>query len=496
MNKLSVIILIILILSSTFRPVQADDAGVTGNAFLKIGMGARAAGMGGAFCAIADDASAGYWNPAGLCGIEKQELLFMHTKWLADIASEYIAFAKPIDDDTSLGASIIFLHAEDMARNRQAQETGKFNNHDACFSLSYASKKGSIDWGLTPKIIHRQLKDETAVSVGLDMGSRYINDNLSFGATIQNLGTKIKLGEEASPSPLALNLGVGYKMSTENDSLTIAGDINKPIDSNPSLSLGAEYNYDNWIMARVGARMGPVKQGLSFGFGVLSHDYRFDYAFTSFDDLGLTHRAAVTRCFEIVSRGDTEVAKVVEGEKGKKGREQVLEVRPAVLVSDASEVETAPEIVSHRDAKGTKEIATLASDESEKTLSLTEPARVEEIARTTAPFEPELLQPCVFIFPDTRVFSPDGDGTLDSVAFILRTIIQTQVIRWELRIVDRNNNTINVFAGHGMPLETLIWDGRNKSGNIVSSGSYFCLLSVTDEKGKIWTSSKEIIVVE
>jgi hypothetical protein len=261
---------VILILTST---AWSDDAGVTGNAFLKIGMGVRAAGMGEAFCAIADDSSSNYWNPAGLCGIKKQELLFMHTGWLSDIASEYLSFAKPIDDDTSMGASFVFLHAEDIARNRQAQETGKFNNHDACFSLSYAFKRGSINWGLTPKIIQRQLKDKTAISVGLDIGSRYINDNLSLGATIQNLGTKIKFSEESSPSPLAFNLGVGYKMTTENDSLTIASDINKSIDNDPTLSLGAEYNYANFCQARVGAKMGQTKQGLSFGFGVLFHDY-------------------------------------------------------------------------------------------------------------------------------------------------------------------------------------------------------------------------------
>ncbi|MEK7812930.1 MAG: hypothetical protein AAB296_04145, partial [Candidatus Desantisbacteria bacterium] len=375
----------------------------------------------------------------------------------------------------------------------QAQETGKFNNHDACFSLSYASKRGSIDWGLTPKIIQRQLKDDTAVSVGLDMGSRYINNNLFLGATIQNLGTKIKLGEEASPSPLALNLGAGYKIPTENDSLTIAGDINKPIDGNPSLSLGAEYNYDNWIMARVGARMGQVKQGLSFGFGVLSHDYRFDYAFTSFDDLGLTHRAAITRYFggvsEIASR------RVVEGEKG---GEEVAEEKPAMLVSDRSA--TAATVALHRVEEGAAEekLAVFAStvNEVQAEIVMTGPVRVKETARKITPPEPEPLQPCVFIFPDTRVFSPDGDGTLDSIALILRAIIQTQINRWELRIVDRNNNMINVFAGNGMPLETLIWDGRNKSGNIDSPGGYFCVLSVTDENGRIWTSGKEIIVIE
>lgn len=441
MNKLIATMLAILILSST---AQADDLCVTGNAFLRIGMGARAAGMGGAFCAIVDDASSNYWNPAGLCEIERQELLFMHTRWLSDISSEYLAYARPMDEDSSLGASLIFLHAEDMARNCQAQETGRFNNHDACLSFSYASRRGNFAWGLTPKVIQRQLKDKTASSIGLDIGSKYVIDNLSLGAAIQNLGTKIKLGSEASPSPLAFKLGIGYKMAEENDSLTIAGDINKLVDSDPSLNLGAEYNYANWAMARIGARIGNSKQGLSSGFGVVFQNWRFDYAFTSFDDLGLTHRAAITRWF---------------GES---------EGKPAVTVVSAK-----PETTT------------------------TPPMPVTKIAvKDTQLPVPEILETYAFIFPDTRIFSPNGDGTLDSVTFILRTLIQTQINRWELRIVAGDGGVVQVFVGDGLPSQTIVWDGKDKAGNIAPSGTYSCILSVMDKNNKIWIGNKEIVVVE
>ena len=45
-----------------------DKVGTVGAQFLKINIGARATGMGGSFTAVADDASAVYWNPAGLAG--------------------------------------------------------------------------------------------------------------------------------------------------------------------------------------------------------------------------------------------------------------------------------------------------------------------------------------------------------------------------------------------------------------------------------------------
>ncbi|MFO8182561.1 MAG: hypothetical protein R6U39_00170, partial [Candidatus Aegiribacteria sp.] len=48
--------------------------------FLSIGAGARGLGMGSAFCAVADDVSAGYWNSAGLHLVKDQQAQFMHSE--------------------------------------------------------------------------------------------------------------------------------------------------------------------------------------------------------------------------------------------------------------------------------------------------------------------------------------------------------------------------------------------------------------------------------
>ena len=58
-----------------------DHAGATGMAFLKVGIGGRAAAMGGAYSSVSGDATAGYWNPAGLIGIEGKDVVLMHSAW-------------------------------------------------------------------------------------------------------------------------------------------------------------------------------------------------------------------------------------------------------------------------------------------------------------------------------------------------------------------------------------------------------------------------------
>ena len=65
-------------------------AGISSLQFLKLGAGARAAGMGEAFVAVADDASALYYNPAGLAQFDDNEIMFTHTTWLIDLEHEFL----------------------------------------------------------------------------------------------------------------------------------------------------------------------------------------------------------------------------------------------------------------------------------------------------------------------------------------------------------------------------------------------------------------------
>ena len=76
----------------------AKEKGETASAFLKLGAGARAAGMGDAYVAVADDATAGYWNPAGLAQVEGKQGTFMFLRPMAeveDLAMSYIGIAIP-----------------------------------------------------------------------------------------------------------------------------------------------------------------------------------------------------------------------------------------------------------------------------------------------------------------------------------------------------------------------------------------------------------------
>src|SRR5688572_13884503 len=94
-----------LTLTSLLLTVNAQAAGTSGAQFLKLGAGARAAAMGDAFCAVSNDVTAAYWNPAGLSQIETPELAVMQNSGLVETQYQYMGLALPRENGT-LAASV------------------------------------------------------------------------------------------------------------------------------------------------------------------------------------------------------------------------------------------------------------------------------------------------------------------------------------------------------------------------------------------------------
>ncbi|CUT05986.1 UPF0164 family protein, partial [Candidatus Kryptobacter tengchongensis] len=70
--------------------------GTTSAPFLEIPVGGRATAMGGSFVAIANDASAIYWNPSGISRFNRIEAIFQFTNWLADTKFGFIGVVIPV----------------------------------------------------------------------------------------------------------------------------------------------------------------------------------------------------------------------------------------------------------------------------------------------------------------------------------------------------------------------------------------------------------------
>ncbi|MEW6103278.1 MAG: PorV/PorQ family protein [bacterium] len=271
----------------------AKEAGEVGGQVLKLGGHSRPIGLGEAFVAISDDVSAIYYNPAGLVQLKDNEITLTHMNRIIDIRSFDFAYARPLNDSKAFGCALYLLYTQDSVRDEiTGNETGYFMNYNTYLILGYAQKTKNLSIGLNSKIIYNQLQDYKSSNVAFDLGTLYIipNPKLQIGANLQNIATGLKFTDEIETLPLNLKAGISYKAL--NSHLTLAFDMNKPIDSNSNFSVGGEYLISRNIFLRMGYKykLGGL-QGLCCGFGIKHKKYQIDYAFTPHGDLGNTcHR--------------------------------------------------------------------------------------------------------------------------------------------------------------------------------------------------------------
>ncbi|WP_400190333.1 PorV/PorQ family protein [Hymenobacter sp. B81] len=175
------------------------------NEFLNIGVGARALAMGNTQVSLAQDATAGYWNPAGLLRQKtKYDAVLMHSELFSGIVkNDYAAFSMPLDERSAIGASIIRVGVDDIADTRNLVDpyTGyidyskitRFSVADYGLLLSYARKLDFIEGlqvGANAKVIYRNVGSfANAWGFGLDAGVQYQRNNWQLGLMARDITT-------------------------------------------------------------------------------------------------------------------------------------------------------------------------------------------------------------------------------------------------------------------------------------------------------------------
>src|SRR5659263_390654 len=137
------------------------------NEFMNIGVDAAALGMANAVTSSTNDVNSGYWNPAGLIHLEDHQVSLMHANYFANIAQyDYIAYAKPIDDQSAWGISMIRFGVDDILNTTELIDSqgnidynriSLFSTSDYGFTFSYARKLiiPGFQYGVNAKIIRR-----------------------------------------------------------------------------------------------------------------------------------------------------------------------------------------------------------------------------------------------------------------------------------------------------------------------------------------------------
>ncbi|MFH1714797.1 MAG: PorV/PorQ family protein [Elusimicrobiota bacterium] len=304
--KISVVVAVCLFISNAW----AGFSGKTGMHFLKIAVGPRGIAMGEAQTAVSDDINGLYWNPAGLGRITDIEAHCMYNKWFQEIASQYVAGAVPIRKTTEDGIqknygtvalAVNYLSVEPFqGYDAGGVPTSMVDSADMAVSAAYGRRLyRKIYGGITLKYLSERLDTVTATAFGADLGLLYPLDNgVSFGLAVQNLGTSMTFIDEAGSLPRTIKLGTGYTKDFFGQKFTAALDANMPNDNDMYFGGGVEYWIKDMIAVRTGYRTGiDIGSGLRAGLGIKASAFQLDYAFADYGDLGDTHRIGLSMRF-------------------------------------------------------------------------------------------------------------------------------------------------------------------------------------------------------
>ncbi|GJM43311.1 MAG: hypothetical protein DHS20C21_01530 [Gemmatimonadota bacterium] len=285
--------------------------GTAGAQFLKIGTGARAVGMGEAFVAVSDDASAIWWNPAGVARITAgggSHVTLNHSTWEADISHEFFGYAFTYAGlPGAFAFSSTILQMDPIAERTEYSPEGTGRNFDAgSFNLAGTWSKNLIDrfaFGVTLKYVHEGLADANADGMVVDFGTLYYTDyrTIRIGMAIQSLGPSISFVDDAFPMPTMFKVGTAMDVfQSENHNFLAAFQFDHPADNAERANFGGEYTLKVFepnvsLQMRGGYRFNRDEERATAGFGVrfptgLSSSMRVDYAWSQMDLLSDTHK--------------------------------------------------------------------------------------------------------------------------------------------------------------------------------------------------------------
>ena len=311
--------------------------------FLLIAPNSRASGMGETGVALADDAWAQFWNPAGYAFQHGSELSMSHANWLpgfglSDLWIAHMVYKMEIEELAgTVSAGLTYLNLGTFNRRDAANnDLGTFKGYEFAVVAGYATALSKqVGIGVNGRFIYSRLapfgtaqEEGTGVASGVsfDFGLLYkpeflwftdidLKQRFSLGFNLSNVGPAMTYIDEAQSDPLPMNFrfGLAYNLVLdEYNNFIVTADFNKLLISRDSsgtdpfyeaifsawgdkslseemreftTGLGLEYWYNKLIALRVGYFYEDPEFGnrkfMTFGAGIRYDMYGFDFSYIS-----------------------------------------------------------------------------------------------------------------------------------------------------------------------------------------------------------------------
>ncbi len=285
------------LVAATLCAAALGSSGTSCLPFLKLGQGPRSAALGESYTSLAEDASAIYWNPAGLARIAGYQFAASHQQWFTGITDEVGHAAIPLGPG-ALGIGLVYSGDRGFEGwTEQNEPNGTFSTWSSVLSLGYGMTiLDNYQVGATVKGLMEGLVAASGTGAAVDLG--FIGHpltGLGVGLAARHLGA-ISYGSVTEKLPTEFAVGANYKVAGFTGTIDVA----VPLADNPNVRLGVEYAPIKEAALRIGYRTGPTDlgglgfaSGLTGGLGVTVGNFGLDYAFVPYGRLGLTHRVGL-----------------------------------------------------------------------------------------------------------------------------------------------------------------------------------------------------------
>jgi hypothetical protein len=456
-------LLAVLLPAGMSRPAAETQPGRGGGLFLRVPLGARAVAMGESFVAPADDALSLFWNPAGLAPLRTPQIHTGHVSYFAETRIDSLAFNYPTLWG-GLGLGTRWFTGSSIPRLRNGVPLGNFRNVESAMEMAMAVGKRNFSVGVLGRYYRHRIDDKSLDALMTDVGllKSWRKGRYRIGFAAQNLGEDFGYGSSRdlkSPPPRQWRGGIAVRPS---DNLLFAMDYLLPQHRQGEIHAGLEL----WLVRQVAFRSGylwlPRSQAEAldpmaawrFGMGLRVGPVELDYAYVPEQALGEMHHASLSYRFlgltqlEEAGRVSMTVQPEFFSPNGDARRES------AFFVIGTEGVEYV--------SKWAIEIRNSQSKRVRRFTGNGHPPGLTEwdggLGRDTPAEEGEYLvqgriwgrssqalskpvrvwldrtPPSLRVEASTTVFSPDGDGLNDEVAFSLRAQDKHPLSHWKLEI--------------------------------------------------------------
>ncbi len=233
------------------------------NEFMNIGVDAAALGMANTVTSSSNDVNAVYWNPAGLLALEDGQVALMHSSYFANIAQyDYAAYAKPIDERSAWGISLIRFGVDDILNTTELIDTqgtidynrvSKFSTADYGFTFSYARKLplDGLHYGVNAKVIRRIIgKFANSWGFGVDVGLKFEHNDWNIGLMLRDITTTYNVWNINETEYAKIKNAI----PGQNQDLPESTEITLP-KAQFGISKKFEYHYDYTFLAAMNLNM-------------------------------------------------------------------------------------------------------------------------------------------------------------------------------------------------------------------------------------------------